>query len=155
MHVPRRCRPVCLLVLAAATSLTPGCGVTAVTLPTEPRVSGELGEHYEATRLRLLDDYEPWRGPREARVRRNGRAAASVPSEQGWCYAYFAVAEASLLDLDMEVRNADGDVLGRDEMFDATPFVQYCADDAGEVTVQVRAARGRGDVAIGALRKPD
>lgn len=131
------------------------CGGGAVALTETVAVSEAMMVRYDDTRLRLLDDYSPWRGPVERRLRRGGRAHVNVPYEQGWCYAYFAVAETSLLDLDMEVRDASGIVLGRDEMFDATPFVQYCADEPGVATVTLRAARGRGATAVGALRKPD
>ena len=115
---------------------------------------GELAAEHDDVRMRLLDDYEPWLGPYRLPLRR-GATVVTVPAEVGWCYAYFAVGDDGVRDLDMEVDDEAGRSLGTDTMFDATPFVQHCADRSEDVTIRVAVARGSGDASFAVLRKPD
>ena len=78
-----------------------------------------------------------------------------MPIEVGWCYAFFATATDGVRDLDMRLLHANGRVAGTDTMFDATPYVQHCADVAEEMRVQLEVARGRGDVMLSIVRKED
>lgn len=135
-------------------SMAAGCASRGA-LVEQPRSVAPLSETFESGRLRLLDDYTSWLGPYEVRLGRKQRATLAVAVERGWCYAIFAVADLRLLDLDMVVVRATGQPAGRDDMFDATPYVQYCADDDVPLDVTLIAARGRGQVALGVLRKPD
>ncbi|MCB9507270.1 MAG: hypothetical protein H6698_08970 [Myxococcales bacterium] len=134
-----------VLVLAFAA----GCGGTAAIERADP-ADGELAARWEAARLRLLDDYETWIGPVAVDAR-----AVRVPTEVGWCYAWFAVGGEGVRDVDLRAVRDDGVSAGEDGMLDATPFVQYCADDSHDVVVSVIRARGRGAVAFGVVRKPD
>lgn len=124
------------------------------TVESLPSASGvPLEEHVDA-RDRLLDDYTPWLGPFEMRLRRGG-ARVLVPVEVGWCYAFFATGGDGVRDLDMVVTRPNGREAGRDSMFDITPYVQHCADHEETVEVNVFVARGKGDATFAVLRKPD
>ncbi len=152
---PRRVRRGFPLLLTCVASFHLACGGAIGVIGDGPPPTPELFERYEERRLALLDDYEPWIGPGEVRLRALGNATASAPAEVGWCYAYFAVGETRLIDLDLVVTRPNGRVVGSDEMFDNYPFVQYCADWNEEVSVELRASRGSGRAAVGVLRKPD
>lgn len=130
-----------------------GCGGVQTTGELDASTSALSAEH-EAARLRLLDDYELAEGPFDLPLRRGGRSVV-VRVEPGWCYAFFATADSGVRDLDMEVFDEAGRTLGADTMFDATPFVQHCADRGEAVTVDVRVARGSGDAVFSVGRKPD
>ena len=127
------------------------CGGASVNVDTLPDASGELADEHRAGEARLLDDYEPWMGPF---LLKRGKSAR-VPAEPGWCYAYFATATSGVRDLDMQVLHENGRVAGTDSMFDATPYVQHCADDPETMTIVLDIARGRGSIALSVLRKPD
>ncbi|MFT4703391.1 MAG: hypothetical protein ACI81R_001082 [Bradymonadia bacterium] len=116
---------------------------------------GVLAATFDAAHERLVDDYPSYLGPSELRLRRGGRRHVEVPVEVGWCYAFFAVAEDTLLDLDLWATRPNGREASRDEMLDATPLLLYCSDWSEPLTVTIDAARGRGRVAFGVLRKPD
>ena len=146
-------RRAALVVLAAALGLGSACASRGA-ITAQPASTAALASTFDAAYLRLLDDYARWLGPVEVRLGRKQRATLSVEVEQGWCYAVFAVADPRLLDLDMVVTRANGQPAGRDDMFDATPYVQYCADDSVPLDVTLIAARGRGEIALGVLRKP-
>lgn len=105
-------------------------------------------DHVEAER-RLLDDYMPWLGPFSV------RGEVRVETAVGWCYAFFATASDGVRDLDMRVLHADGRVAGTDTMFDATPYVQHCADVDEEMRVILEIARGRGEAMLSVVRKQD
>lgn len=140
---------MCVLGLA-----TVGCGGALRSVDSLSDATGELREEHDEARLRLLDDYQPFLGPFQLRLRR-GRAEVVVPAEAGWCYAYFATASRGVRDLDMEVLHANGRVAGTDSMFDATPYVQHCADDPETMSVTLNVARGGGTATFSVLRKPD
>ncbi len=140
---------MCLLALTTAS-----CGGSIRPVGSLSDATGELRDEHDAARLRLLDDYQQFMGPFELKLRR-GRASVEVPAEVGWCYAYFATASRGVRDLDMEVLHQNGRVAGTDSMFDATPYVQHCADDPETMTVTLNVARGGGTATFSVLRKPD
>lgn len=145
--LPRPLAAACLLVVLTA------CGGPSPVSDLEPAI-GDMAEVHHEVRLRLLDDYERWQGPFRLGLGRRG-ASVVVPAEVGWCYAYFAVGDDGVRDLDMHVTDPDGRSLGSDTMFDDTPFVQHCADRSERVTVRIAVSRGSGDASFSVLRKPD
>ena len=68
--------------------------------------------------------------------------------QRGACYRVFAVAEASVADLDVTLRSSRGSAIAADHGEDAWPIVQpdrpICALEDDHWTVEVRAKRGKG-----------
>jgi hypothetical protein len=67
---------------------------------------------------------------------------------RGACYRVFAVAEASVADLDVVVRSSRGSAIAADHGEDSWPIVQpdrpFCALEDDHYTVEVTAKRGSG-----------
>jgi hypothetical protein len=69
-------------------------------------------------------------------------------ARRGECYRVFAVAEASVSDLDVVVRSSRGAPIAADHGEDAWPIVQpdrpFCALEDDRYTVEITAKRGTG-----------
>src|SRR5205814_2415483 len=79
-----------------------------------------------------------------------GGAPVSEPLEtkRGECYRVFAVADASVKDLDVTVRSSRGAPIAADHGEDAWPIVQpdrpFCPLEDDRATVEVTAKKGSG-----------
>jgi hypothetical protein len=114
----------------------------------------------DVTRLALLC------GPSNGMVRADGTEGAvaaghppvswQLPAVRGECYRVFAVAEASVEDLDVVVRSSRGATIAADHGDDAWPVVQpdrpFCALEDDTVSVEVSTRRGSGKFAAEAWK---
>ncbi|AKF05588.1 hypothetical protein [Sandaracinus amylolyticus] len=67
-----------------------------------------------------------------------------MPMRAGDCYTVVALAQEGVRDLDVVVRDASGNELGRDRTQDPQAAAQVCPPYAGEFEVVVRMVRGSG-----------
>lgn len=143
-----------LLGLVLAVVWSAGCGGSQSRWDDLPASSRDASRAYEERYLTLLDDFERVDGPVHVALGR-GETSVTYAVEAGWCYAFLGVGETGVIDLDMELFAEDGERLSGDTMFDATPFVQQCADVEDTWRISLRVVRGRGDASLGVQRKPD
>jgi len=90
--------------------------------------------------------------------------ASDVPTEHGFvarageCFRVFAVAEASVADLGVEVRDAKGLPVASDHNSDRFPILNpdgpFCLLDVGTYSLRVHARKGRGRYAMQLWRLP-
>ncbi len=96
---------------------------------------------------RLLD------GPQEGVVAAGGvEVRLPLALEHGRCYRVFAVADAGVPDLHVELRSSRGTVIASDSAEGRVAVVQadraLCPPAAEEATIVIRAAAGRGSFAL-------
>jgi hypothetical protein len=81
-----------------------------------------------------------------------------LEAKAGDCFRIFAVADAFVTDLGLEVMNPRGKAMTSDRNGDRWPIVNpdgpLCVFEAGSYTVRVRALSGRGRYAMQAWRLP-
>jgi len=81
-----------------------------------------------------------------------------LQAEPGDCFRIFAVADAFVTDLGVEVINPRGNAITWDRNGDRWPVLNpdgpFCLFDAGTYTVRVRALHGKGRYAMQAWRLP-
>jgi len=81
-----------------------------------------------------------------------------LPADAGDCFRIFAVADAFVADLGIEVVNARGHAVTWDRNGDRWPILNpdgpFCVFDAGPYTIRVRALQGKGRYALQAWRLP-
>ena len=140
--------------LAACSLGLAGCGASQLAWSDAVPATRDQAQAYEERYLTLLDDFERHECAVHVALGR-GETQVSYAVEPGWCYAFLAVGDVGVVDLDMALLDADGRQLASDSMFDATPFVQQCADRASTWQVILRVVRGSGDATLGVQRKPD
>jgi hypothetical protein len=79
-------------------------------------------------------------------------------SKAGECFRVFAVADAQVADLAVEIRDAKGLPVASDHNSDRYPIVNpdgpFCLLDAGPYTLRVHARKGRGAYALQLWRLP-
>lgn len=82
-----------------------------------------------------------------------GGSPVTMPLEakRGFCYRVFAVAEASVTDLDVVVRSSRGASIAQDHGEDRWPIVQpdrpFCPLENDAMTIELTARRGKGRAA--------
>jgi hypothetical protein len=86
--------------------------------------------------------------------------AIELPLEvrQGDCFRIFAVAESTVSDLAVVVRDPKGGPIASDHNNDRWPILNpdgpFCLVDAGKYSVEVRARQGKGKYALQIWRLP-
>lgn len=120
----------------------------------------------DVTRLSMLCGPENgmkrlWKETLEGAVREGGPATSqSFEARRGECYRVFAVAEPTVVDLDVAVRSSRGAAVAADHGEDSWPIVQpdrpVCPLEDDRYTVEVTAKRGSGRFAaeVWVLRTP-
>jgi hypothetical protein len=87
-----------------------------------------------------------------------GYSETRVAATAGECLRIFAVAEAAVPDLMVEVRDARGTVVASDHNNDRWPIVNpdgpFCVTSETELTIRVHARRSRGKFAMQVWRLP-
>jgi hypothetical protein len=107
------------------------CGPENGMVPVGPIVTGDAGDAVENQRLE---------------------------AERGDCFRIFAVADAFVTDLGVEIVNPRGNAITWDRNGDRWPILNpegpFCVFDAGTYTIRVRANQGRGRYALQVWRLP-
>lgn len=101
----------------------------------------------EVTSLLGVEGYEPSADimPDQGRLARQGRSAThTLHLPANACFAVLAVGGDGITDLDASL-SFGGQPVAADQTRTAFPAVRYCTRQAGDYTLQIGAARGRGD----------
>jgi hypothetical protein len=126
-------------------------------------LSGEAQKDYDALVGRcgaptgLVKYSEPQVG--HLHHKHDARDEFKLKLEGGYCYRYFAVADASISDLDILVTRYGGDIVGDDQVKGPVAIIQgskpWCMDEDADYDFEVRVdGEGSGNYVIGAWARP-
>jgi hypothetical protein len=89
------------------------------------------------------------------------RDSFKIPLEEGYCYRYFAVADATIDDLDILVTRHGGDVVGNDQSKGQVAIIQsdkpWCMDDDVEYEFEIGVdgrGQAQGNYLLGVWARP-
>jgi hypothetical protein len=110
--------------------------------------------------FRLLDSdirargYQPYGDQSRGQLGEGQTRDFSMQLEGGKCYAILGVGDNGVRDLDLILKDSNGQTLDQDVETDARPIVRVCPDDTGQYTMTVRMYAGSGNFVYAPYRWP-